>query len=293
MQTTVALRSKIDAAEDLLSVVKTMKTLAAVGIRQYERATAALASYSATVDLGIQALIHALPDARTLTADDDDGAVALIVFGTDQGLCGQFNERVVAAACGQTGARAAPFAPVAAVGVRCVAQLEEQGIAPAAEFSVPAGVSGIAPLVADLLLLIDRWRSDGGVRSVWLAHNRLTHGVTYRSQVTRLLPLDRVWLARLTDNPWESRALPTYSGPAEPLFSALVQQHLFVTLSDVCAASLAAEDAGRLAAMQNAQRNIEDRLDALNAAYHHLRQQTITAELLDIVAGYEAVIGQR
>ena len=77
----------------------------------------------------------------------------------------------------------------------------------------------------------------------------------------------------------------------DALFSALVQQYLFVALYRACAESLASEDASRLAAMQNAERNIKDRLDELHAEYHHQRQNSITAELLDIVAGYEAVMG--
>ncbi len=75
----------------------------------------------------------------------------------------------------------------------------------------------------------------------------------------------------------------------EQLFSSLIQQYLFVAIYRASAESLASEDASRLAAMQNAERNIEDRMDELNAEYHHQRQNSITAELLDIVAGFEAV----
>ena len=52
METLEGLRRKIRAAEDLQSVVKTMKSLAAVNIRQYDQAVRSLAQYSRTIELG-------------------------------------------------------------------------------------------------------------------------------------------------------------------------------------------------------------------------------------------------
>ena len=57
--------------------------------------------------------------------------------------------------------------------------------------------------------------------------------------------------------------------------------------------SLAAENASRLASMQSAERNIEERVDELSQAVRHRRQQEITEELLDIVSGFEAVVSDR
>ncbi|MEZ5906863.1 MAG: F0F1 ATP synthase subunit gamma, partial [Geminicoccaceae bacterium] len=49
------------------------------------------------------------------------------------------------------------------------------------------------------------------------------------------------------------------------------------------------EHATRLAAMQAAERNIEERLGEMNAEYRHKRQDSITEELLDLVSGFEAL----
>jgi F-type H+-transporting ATPase subunit gamma len=54
METIEALRKKIAVTEDLREVVKTMKTLAAVSIRHYERAVESLRQYSRTVEMGMQ-----------------------------------------------------------------------------------------------------------------------------------------------------------------------------------------------------------------------------------------------
>ena len=53
--------------------------------------------------------------------------------------------------------------------------------------------------------------------------------------------------------------------------------------------TMASENASRLTAMQKAEENIEERLDNLNAQFNRQRQNAITEELLDIVAGFEAL----
>jgi F-type H+-transporting ATPase subunit gamma len=74
----------------------------------------------------------------------------------------------------------------------------------------------------------------------------------------------------------------------EQLFAALVREYLFVRLFRACAESQAAEHASRLSAMQSASRNLDDRQVELVAEFRRRRQELITAELLDVVAGYEA-----
>ena len=69
--------------------------------------------------------------------------------------------------------------------------------------------------------------------------------------------------------------------------SSLIRQHLFAAFYQALAGSLAAENAARLASMQAAENNIEQRLDEFTAQYHRRRQNAITEELLDVTAGFE------
>jgi F-type H+-transporting ATPase subunit gamma len=294
MQSIEALRRKIAGAEDLLDVVKTLKVLAAVNIRHYERAVASLVLYDQTVELGLQALLRQpdVPSLLPLLLDSDDALhQALVVFGSDQGLCGQFNERLTDFCVSEIPPGRDRPTPrrLLAVGERATALLEDAGYAVAGTLGTPSSLAGVLPLVQELLVRIDRWRATEQIGQVSLIYNRPSAGRTYRTVRVPLLPLDRAWLIRLSERPWDSRSLPTFSLSWRDVFAALVQQHLFVALFRACAESLASEDASRLVAMQNAERNIQDRLDTLTAAYHHQRQNAITAELLDIVSGFEAV----
>jgi F-type H+-transporting ATPase subunit gamma len=74
---------------------------------------------------------------------------------------------------------------------------------------------------------------------------------------------------------------------------ALIREYVFVSLFRACAESLASENASRLAAMQRADKNIEDLLETLNGTFHRLRQRGIDEELFDVIAGFEALAGPR
>ena len=79
----------------------------------------------------------------------------------------------------------------------------------------------------------------------------------------------------------------------ETIFRALIREYLFVSLYRAFADSLASENASRLAAMQSAEKNIEERLEELFGQFHRQRQSTITEELIDIVSGFEAMGGAK
>jgi F-type H+-transporting ATPase subunit gamma len=76
------------------------------------------------------------------------------------------------------------------------------------------------------------------------------------------------------------------------LFSALIRQYLFVALYRAFAESMASENASRLGSMLAAEKNIQGHLSRLTVDYHQGRQQSITEELLDIVAGFEILTRQ-
>jgi len=291
MQTIDMLQRKMKSAADLLTVVKTMKALAAVSIRQYERAVAALAEYERTVDMGLHIALSAQGAPLPTEAPSPDAPVGAIVFGSDQGLCGQFNERIVSHAVDMLNGLHVRKAHrhIAAVGARSAGLLDDAAQPVAALFAAPSGLSGVTELGQDLLLHIEAWRAQEQVERILLFHNRPLGGAAYRAQRVQLLPLDRAWLQTLQTGAWPGRTLPTFSMDWEPLFSALVRQHMFVVLQRAGTESLASEEASRLAAMQQAEQNIDDRLNELEAQYHQQRQSAITAELLDIIAGYNAV----
>ncbi|MDD2903356.1 MAG: F0F1 ATP synthase subunit gamma [Syntrophales bacterium] len=293
METIDSLRRKLAVTTDLQEVVKTMKTIAAVSIRQYEKAVESLGYYRRTVEMGMQIVMRHDQEARALQPTPR-GRLGAVIFGSELGMCGQFNDLIVGYALNQCQElqRGKVNRAIMAVGARAVSRLEEAGEKVEFYFDVPGSLSGITPRVQEMLLQIEAWQCPGGVERIVLFHHKPVSGAVYHPQTVPLLPLDLEWLEALGDKPWPSKVLPTYTMDRPQLIYALLGQYLFVSLYQALAESLASENAARLAAMQAAENNIEERLKDLRLQYNQLRQSTITEELLDIVAGFEALTGK-
>ncbi len=281
MPTLESLHRAIEVSTRLRDIVRTMKVLAAVSIRQYEEAVAAVSRYARTVEAGLTGVLRrgGIPRLRYR-----EGRRAAVVFGSDQGLCGRFNETLVEFAA----ASLASDDRILAVGARADMVLEAQGLPVEECFFVPGSVAAITATVRQILEKIETWQAEGVV-AVDLFHQRpLGRGRPHPVQ-QRLLPLEESFFQHLGRRPWPGRTLPTFSVPVPALLGTLVRQYLFVSLYRTCAESLASEHGQRLVAMQMAEKNIAQRLERLTRAYQQQRQERITAELLEVVAGFEAL----
>jgi F-type H+-transporting ATPase subunit gamma len=289
------LRQRIGSAGDLQSVVRAMKAQAAAAVGQYERSVAALGDYADSVELGLAACFradegteHAEPPPRSRPGV----AIRAIVFGSDQGLVGRFNDLVVDHARDALARLAAP-AQVWAVGDRVRASIVDARLPVLGVFPVPGSVGAIAALIGDILLTVveeSRGRDQAGsVTELHLFYNRTMPGATFGPVGQRLLPLDDAWRQALVRRPWPTGMLPEVLGDAAATRRALVREYLFVSIFRACAESLASENASRLAAMDRADRNIDKMLVTLHDTFHRLRQGRIDEELSDVISGFKAL----
>ena len=211
----------------------------------------------------------------------------MIVFGSDQGLVGRFNDvvgdlaKTVIAA--HTGA-----VVVWAVGQRVRERLVDAQFSIEGQFDVPASVDAIAPLVGQILVAYENLQAKGA--------NRVAFGLQpvraccdLSASHSELLPLDDAWRAREAAVAWPTSGLPELLVAEPTTLAAFIREYLFVSLFRACTKSLASENASRLAAMQRADKNIDGLLEDLNGSFHRLRQDEIDEELFDVVAGYEAL----
>lgn len=289
MSATVAgLRRKIDSANDLQSVVRAMKAQAAASIEQYDRSVAALGDYHRTVSLGLGVCIRGGGGGGAPPQDRRQRAVLVVVFGSDQGLVGRFNDAVADLAktliAAHTGA-----VVVWAVGQRVRERLVDAQFSIAGQFDVPASVDAIAPLVGQILFAYEDLQAKGNPTELHLVYNQSAPAVAYQPVILQLLPLDDAWRAREAAIAWPTSGLPELLVADATTLAAFIREYLFVSLFRACAESLASENASRLAAMQRADKNIDGLLEDLNGSFHRLRQDEIDEELFDVVAGYEAL----
>ncbi|MEI6054450.1 MAG: F0F1 ATP synthase subunit gamma [Lentisphaerota bacterium] len=285
-ETLGAISRKINSARKLESVVRTMKILAASNIGQYETAVASLKDYYQTVRYGLfvclggDILNSQVEKKRNKVSD----SIGVIVFGSDQGLVGQFNDSLADFVVKTL----KPFSCdkyVWAVGERIYARLDDAGIPLAGRFDVPSSVNAITPLSSNILIKCDKYRSKNINSQLYVFHNRPGNGSIYEPAVQKLLPLDDKWLSDISAIKWPSVNLPEVVGNKEQNFLAMIREYLFVSFFKACAESLMSENAARLAAMQRAEKNINELLEELGGIFNRVRQDSIDEELFDIISG--------
>src|SRR5665213_2845963 len=156
-----------------------MKAVAASNIGQYEKSVLALGDYYRTVELGLAACFRKpAPSVAEQRKPKVDGSIGAIVFGSDQGLIGQFND-VIADFAVKTMATLTEKPKVWAVGVRVGAQLENAGLTPLGTFTVPVSVVAITPLVGQMLLKTETRNGQGEINELHLFYNRPSSGSSY------------------------------------------------------------------------------------------------------------------
>ncbi len=291
MESIESLRRKIVTAGELGSVVRTMKALAAVSIHQYQKAVEALTEYNHTIETGLQIALRGNSEWAVNARPAPRNRLIAVVLGSDQGMCGQFNELIGEYARKSLEKRngSEDHHVMLVVGSRIAGLLSDMGMNVREMFPVPNGVTGIIALVQDLLIKIEEARSLLDLDQVVVFYNKQVANTKFTPSEKQLLPIDLEWLNRLKKREWPCRSIPTYTMEWDRVFSALIWQYLFVSIYRAVAESMASENSGRLASMERAEKNIQERIEELNLKYNQCRQLSITEELLDIVACYEAI----
>jgi len=204
----------------------------------------------------------------------------LIAVCAEHGFVGAFNERLVDRA--EAELQASPLSKLAVVGRRGAMLAEERGLPIAVSFPMAThvgGVLGVTRPVADYM------RATAKARIVYGAYRQ---GGNFEIEVKDILPLNPAILIRS-----RQRSAPLHHLAPETLLRRLASEYLFAEVTRAVMQSLASENAARLRVMEAADRNIGDKVEILTRMERSVRQETITAELLDVITGTEAVLGQR
>ena len=285
-----AVQRKLETAASLGNLVTTMKGLASVRVHQYRRTMQALDASTETLDLAARALLHRHPELAAAQARVEPG-MTTIVFGSDRGLCGAFNDRMARFAIGDLRETAVEGAPVQvlAVGRRVARRLRLSGRMPDGRLSAPSSLDTVEVAVAELLDAIDVYRRAGPDHTMRLVYARPVGSTRFEPCAEQVLPVDSGWMRELKGLPWVTRKLPMELSDPQKLLRGLIGQRMALAIVRAFGSSLAAENAARLAAMEAASHNVEERLARLRARHQAARQAAVTAELLDIQSAAAAL----
>jgi F-type H+-transporting ATPase subunit gamma len=267
-------QARIASITKLRTVVSAMRGMAAANVQQAREALESFHAYASVVGDGL-ARASQLMDPRTgLAPARRGGPMARVIFSAEHGFAGAFAARLLDAAAPTADER------LFVLGSRGIALCEQRGrrldwSAPMA--SHPAGVPATARAVAEALYA--RFVDEGlcGAEVVWA---RPAGSADFTVERRTLLPFDFSSL-----RPSQSGSPPLANLDPAHLVERLVGEHVFAELALDALESFVSENAARLATMESARVNIDDKLTLLSAQERSQRQDEITAEVQDVVAG--------
>jgi F-type H+-transporting ATPase subunit gamma len=122
---------------------------------------------------------------------------------------------------------------------------------------------------------------------LYLIYNEFVNVAVQRPSVVRLFPLPSI--GREDEIEPDKRLDYIYEPSEEALLEKLLPMYVHVLIYRALVETSAGENGARMAAMDNATRNCEELIQSLTLKYNKVRQSAITAELMDIVGGTEAL----
>ena len=283
------LQKRIKTTKDLRDIVSTMKSLSSVSILQYDQAAASLKGYRKNIRDGFHALLKCRPIPAQHKAKD--GKTLVIVIGSDNGLVGRFNKEILAKAQDSLleESISKQDALFLTVGKRVAVLAENVHVNLFAKYAISNSIKFVNSLAGTIIMRIYEAMQAHKVTRVEVFYHKREQAASVSMEKITLLPFSEKIFQDLKKKPWKTNNVPLVTLPTNVLIQELIKEYLMIEVSAALTYSLAAEHHTRMINMQNAQKNIDDRLEMLNQEYQQKRQDVITEELIDVVSGSEAI----
>lgn len=290
MSTLRELKSRIGSVASTQKTTSAMKMISSAKMR---KATGQLQRLSPYRDMVQHVISHLLVTdqefSSPLIAVREVRSVALVVFGSDDGLCGAFNINIFKQLLATVDDLKAKHGNDVKITIIPVGKkLTKASLKIASDElkveTVTLNTRSASEELHNLTHMLKNRFLNKDFDSVELLymHFKSTSKQTFARE--QLLPVSYEALAQEVD----ARAANSpclFEPDALTIFNSVLPLHVRATVQEVFTESMASEQASRVMAMQTASDNAGELLDALNLEYNKLRQQGITTELLDILGG--------
>lgn len=282
------LQKKLKTMGSLKSIIRTLKVLAALQILSYEKAITALQYYYQSIELSLMACVANAPKIiQELQAKPAEATkTGVLLFGSDQGMVGQFNDLIAEYAHKQL-ADVATEKIVWPIGKRVAYKLQRYTaltVRPA--FALPTSKNDLATCISRLIDSPEERELFEGIDQLYVFYNKPKTGVTFEPAYTKLLPLDSAWIESFITKKWPTQKVPELINGLETTFENAIRQYLFISIIQACAQSMISENTYRLAAMQVAEKHIDDQIENDRLKYNQARQAKIDEEIFDLLSGF-------
>jgi F-type H+-transporting ATPase subunit gamma len=272
-------QARLHILHELQEIVGALRAMAAARVQEAQVALDGTRAYAQVVGDAIAEALPLLPEPASRPAAAPGAPAGVVLFMSEHGFSGAFNDELADAARGAIVAGEAVFV----IGTRGRALFEERGVSPAWAIDMATHAGAVTDTAQRTAGALYRRFERGSLGAVEMLYFRDQGGGRRVLERQFLLPVDLDRFQR------PRSACPPLSNLApQALLGRLIEEYVFAQLAHAAIESFAAENGARLAAMQSAREKLDERLAELQALERRLRQEQITSELLELVTGTAA-----
>jgi F-type H+-transporting ATPase subunit gamma len=296
-------KTRIDSVKNIRKITRAMEMVAAARLRRAEQRIAALRPYAGAIRRMTRQAAEAagseISNLPILQQHESESTVALLLVTGDRGLAGAFNSQILRA------------------GLRAAGEHEGEGRSTVFYASGRRGASSLAfrgrdvagaytgftdrPAYADARGIADDLVAayvDGKIDRVEIFYNGYVSPLVQEVRRETLLPLQEATILEGRDDEDENddgedsgkHALVEYEPGPEEILERLVPDYVEISIFRALLESTASEHGARMTAMRNASENAGEVIDDLTLEMNRARQAEITQEIMEVVAGAEALV---
>ena len=291
-----SLKKQIETAKDLEQIVSTMKALAATNIKKYEKTSFNISKYLNNIYSGFHAIVlknREILDTISFIENNVNKDLKkqdiTIVIGSNQGLCGRFNGKIVDFFINDT--KNIDFNidsnVLITIGDKIQLMLEAEKINIDKHISLPNSIESVVDIVNEVFKIIEEYSKKSKAVNVFVyftQYDNKSNGILTKKKI---IPLEQSFFKKFIDKKWPTNNIPMWRINTELLFSDLVKQYIFSSVYYAIATSMASEQKNRLLTLQGAEDNIKKNIADITLICNQKRQNETTAELIDVVSGYK------
>jgi len=292
MATLRELKGRIGSVASSEKITGAMKMISSAKMHKAEGALRRLVPFRSQIETIIGNLLSS--DAQfssvLVTARAEVKQVCVVVWGSDDGLCGAYNVNIykrliayIAEIREQVGKKA--HIAVMPIGKKITSAVSKLKLANVSMVSANEGIDSKTEgdSVNNFIAYLQQQFEDGTYDRIDALYMNYISAGRQRAKTLQLLPVLPETFT--TDGKAVTGRPYLFEPDANNIFNTVLPMYLMATMQDVFTQNRASEAAARVMAMQSANDNAKSLLEQLQLEYNKLRQQSITSELLDIVGG--------
>jgi|KBSMisStandDraft_5_1062788.scaffolds.fasta_scaffold124714_2 F-type H+-transporting ATPase subunit gamma len=285
------IKRRISSVRNTRKITKALELVSASKLRRAQLRIEALRPYADRMrDLMIEAASRAHVVGEPLLERRDPKRVGIIVLTGDRGLAGAFNGQVVRRAL-QVGSehagqgREVVYLPAGRKGLGTLRFRGRDVLTSWTGFSDRPEYGDAAAIAETISKAYVATELD----LVVLVYNRFVSALQQQVEAVELLPIPEGDLAGLDARERSQEGEMLFEPDVEEMIGELLVSSLEVTVYRALLESTASEHGARMTAMRNASENAADLISAYTLAMNRARQAEITQEILEVVAGADAL----